>query len=403
MIQPGSPAYWRAVLALAVGSFLTFANLYMTQPLLPVFVNVFGISETMSSLSVSVVILTLSISLLLFAALSEAYGRKPIMVFSMAGVAFTTWLLLLVPSYPLLLLTRALQGVFLAGLPAVAVAYIADEFEPGALTSAVGIYISGNTIGGMVGRLISGLAADWGGYTLSFAVMGCLNLLCFGLFLFLLPKARHFRPRPFSWRNSLGEIGQHISNPALVPAFLVGGLHFFLFVGLYNDITFFLSAPPYELTPTWLGFLFLTYLAGTISSTAAGWTSRWWLTSTGVGVGIGLIALGLLITLERSIWAIIGGLMVICFGFFFAHSLASSYVSRQAPFAKAGASSIYLVAYYLGGSVGSTALGLVYFHWQWNGVVVSSLLVLLITTACSLKMRRQEYSSLTARKGSASV
>ncbi|UFJ41176.1 MFS transporter [Brevibacillus humidisoli] len=390
MIQSGTSQFWRASLALAIGSFLVFANLYMTQPLLPVFVAIYGVSETVSSLSISLVILTLSLSLLIFAALSDAYGRKPVMVCSMVGVTLATWLLIWVPSFPLLLVVRALQGIFLAGLPAVAIAYIADEFDPSVLSSAVGIYISGNTVGGMVGRAVSGFAADWGGYKTSFAVMGCTSLLCLVLFLVLLPEPKRFQRRPFHWRKSLKEMQRHLVNPTLLPAFFAGGLHFFLFVGLYNDVTFLLSSPPYYLTPTWLGFLFLTYLAGTVSSTIAGWTQRWWRLSTGVSMGIAFIAVGLIITLERSIGAIVCGLLAVSFGFFFAHSLTSSYVSKQAPFAKAGASSIYLVAYYLGGSLGSTLLGLVYFIWQWNGVVCVSLLVLLLTFACSQVMRRHE-------------
>ncbi|WP_164553290.1 MFS transporter [Brevibacillus marinus] len=390
MIEAGTSRFWRAALAMSIGSFLIFANLYMTQPLLPLFVEAFGVSETVSSLSVSLVILSLSLFLLVFAALSDAYGRKPIMVFSMVGVTVSTWLLIWVPNFSLLLVLRALQGVFLAGLPAVALAYLADEVEPRALSAAVGIYISGNTIGGMVGRVIAGFAADRGGYELTFLVMGCISLLCLALFMVLLPEAKLFQPRPLRWRESVGAMRQHLVNPVLLPAFFVGGLHFFLFVGLYNDVTFLLSSPPYHLSPGVLGLLFFTYAAGTVSSTLAGWANRWWRSSTGIAFGIACMAGGLLITLARSLGAIICGLLAFCFGYFFAHSLTSSYVSKQASFAKASASSLFLIAYYLGGSVGSTVLGMIYFAWQWEGVIAASMLVLLATFGLSQVKRRHE-------------
>lgn len=400
MIEAGTSLFWRAVVAMSIGSFLIFANLYMTQPLLPLFVETFAVSETLSSLSVSLVILSLSIFLLVFAALSDAYGRKPIMVFSMVGVTVTTWLLTWVPSFSLLLLVRALQGVFLAGLPAVAMAYLADEIEPGALSAAVGIYISGNTIGGMAGRVIAGYAADWGGYEMTFAVMGGMSLLCLLLFIALLPEAKQFRPRPLRWRESLGEMQRHLANPVLLPAFCVGGLHFFLFVGLYNDVTFLLSSPPYHLSPSELGLLFFTYAAGTVSSTLAGWANRWWRTSTGMAFGLAWMAAGLLITLASSLAAIICGLLLFCFGQFFVHSLTATYVGKQATFAKASASSLFLVAYYLGGSIGSTVLGMIYFTWQWNGVIAASILVLMATFGLSRLMRRHEAQQQTAEGSS---
>lgn len=390
LIEAGTSSFWRAVAAMTIGSFLIFANLYMTQPLLPLFVETFSVSETVSSLSVSLVILSLSVFLLVFAALSDAYGRKPIMVVSMVGVTATTWLLTWVPNFPLLLLGRALQGVFLAGLPAVAMAYLADEMSPQALSTAVGIYISGNTIGGMAGRVIAGYAAEWGGYQMAFVAMGCLSLLCLLLFVVLLPEAKQFQPRPLRWRESLGAMQRHLANPILLPAFCVGGLHFFLFVGLYNDVTFLLSSPPYYLSSSELGLLFFTYLAGTVSSTLAGWANRWWRTSTGMAFGLAWMAAGVLITLVSSLGAIICGLLLFCFGQFFVHSLTATYVGKQAMFAKASASSLFLVAYYLGGSVGSTVLGAIYFTWQWSGVIAACLLVLTTTFALSRLMRRHE-------------
>ena len=60
------------------------------------------------------------------------------------------------PSWGALLALRALTGLALSGLPAVAMAYLADEIAPSSLGFAMGLYISGSTIGGMVGRVTVG-------------------------------------------------------------------------------------------------------------------------------------------------------------------------------------------------------------------------------------------------------
>ncbi|MBU2022918.1 MAG: MFS transporter, partial [Gammaproteobacteria bacterium] len=161
MIEVGSSVFWRGTLALVIGSFMIFANVYVTQPLLPMIANEFSISPLQASGSFTITTLTLGISLLFYGPISDALGRKGIMVMTMVGITLTTFCLSLVQSYESLLALRALQGFFLAGLPAIAVAYLGDEYTPEALMVAVGLYISGNTLGGIGGRLIGGFVGEW--------------------------------------------------------------------------------------------------------------------------------------------------------------------------------------------------------------------------------------------------
>ena len=57
------------------------------------------------------------------------------------------------PTWPLLLVARALVGVALAGVPAVSLTYIGEEVDRGSIGLAVGLQIGGNVFGGMAGRL----------------------------------------------------------------------------------------------------------------------------------------------------------------------------------------------------------------------------------------------------------
>jgi YNFM family putative membrane transporter len=77
---------------------------------------------------------------------------------------------------------------------------------------------------------------------------------------------------------------------------------------------------------------------------------------------------GLGLTIFNSLWLIIGGIVVITFGFFGGHSIASSWVGRRAGGAKAHAASIYLFVSYMGSSVAGAAGGVYYAGAGWNGV-----------------------------------
>lgn len=379
MIEAGTRQFWRATLALSMGAFLAFANLYFAQPLLPIFTKEFHLAPVTSSLAVSVTTFSLGLSLLFFGPLSDAFGRKKIMLITMVGVAVMALFIANTHSFTQLLVYRFIEGFFLAGVPSLAIAYIGEEFSRRSLVLAIGIYISGTSIGGMGGRLICGFATELLGWREAFLVMGGVSLLCILLFTLLLPGSRNFKPVPFKPGKIIVDFGKHIRNPVLLFAYFIGGFTFFLFVGEYNFMTFKLTEAPYNLPPSLVGMLFLTYLSGTVSSSLSGRLSKKMPLSLCMALGIAIMAIGIALTMIPNLWMILTGLLVDSFGFFLAHSTASAWVSGRATFSKASASSLYLLFYYTGASLGSFYLGFFY-HWKgWNALVGGALLVLLLT------------------------
>ncbi|WP_085522102.1 MFS transporter [Tuberibacillus sp. Marseille-P3662] len=397
MIEEKTQLFWRTTLALSLGSLVIFANVYFTQPILPVLTEEFAVSPLVSSLSVSFVILALGIALFFYGPISDSIGRRGIMITTMTLATLATLMMVFVPNFESLLIVRILQGICLAGLPSLAVAYIGEEFSSKAIPVAIGVYISGNTIGGMLGRITSGIMTDMFSWRVAFLTMGIISLICLILFIVLLPASRHFVKKPLNWHEALSTYRHHLRNTELRLAYIIGGLHFFIFVGLFNYATYLLSGAPFHLPSSLLGLLFLTYLAGTVSSPIAGRLSAYFSQTFVIGMGITIMVLGLLVTLIPSIIAVIVGLLLICFGFFSAHSVASSWVSSRAAFAKASASGLYLIAYYIGGSLGPFYLDPFWNLWHWDGVIVGCLLVLVVTTFCMWKMYQLEKGSLKRR------
>jgi len=393
VIEAHTPAFRRATLALALGSFMIFCNLYTTQPLLPMLRAEFGVSELLASLTVSLATLTLGVSLLVFGPLSDALGRTRIMLLTMALATACTIGLMLVEGFWALLALRALQGFWLGGLPAIAVAYMGDELERRAMLLAVGLYIAGNTLGGITGRLLSGVVAEQWGWQAAFVAMSGLSVACLLAFHRLLPASQHFRAQPLHPRRVLADLGGHLSDLRLLPAFLVGGLNFFIFVNQYSYVTYRLSAPPYDLSAQWLGMLFLTYLSGTLASLLSGRVLTRLTAPQTMALGIGVFAAGTLLTLAAPLALILAGLAVNAFGFFLTHAVASGWVGREARRARASASSLYLLFYYLGASLGGFYLDPFWRLAAWPGVVTASLMVLAITATLSLQLHRRAIAA----------
>lgn len=360
----GSPGYRRATLALFCAGFATFALLYCVQPLLPALAEHFAVSAASSALALSLTTLSLALCLLLAGALAESWGRKPVMVTAL-GLAVALGLACAwVRDWHLLLLLRALLGLALSGLPALAMAYVGEEFDPEALPAAMGLYIGGTALGGMLGRLLAGLLADLGGWPLALGGIAGMGLLALLLFLWLLPPSRHFHAQPLSLRGLLGNFAGHLGYPPLRELFLQAFLLMGGFVALFNYVGFRLAAPPFSLSATLIGLLFVVYLGGILS---AGWAGRL-VTRHGARQvlqgGIGIMLLGVALCAAPWLWAVVLGLALFTLGFFAAHAVASGQVGQRARGARAQASSLYLCAYYLGSSLVGYAAGWV---WQRGG------------------------------------
>ena len=384
----GSAVYRRMTLVLSFAAVVVFANLHALQPLLPTLAQQFSLSALQTSWSYAVGTLTLGLSLLLYSALSDALGRRLLLGVSFVGMALSTLALTQVQSFEALLWLRALQGFFLGGLPAIAVAYLGEELTPEAMLSAVATYISASSLGGISGRLLAGLSAEAGDWRLVFWLWGLASLLLLYLFWRFLPASSQFVRRRFSSRQAIADYLYHLRQPVLLLTYLLGGLSFFIFSNLYTYIAFVLAAPPYQLGPGWIGLLFLTYLTGTAGSALSSRVARGFGAVPGMMLGVVLMMLGTVLTLGSALAVIVTGFFVSAFGFFLTHSLATSWVSQHASRAKASASALYLVFYYVGASTGG-----IYLHWFWDwlswpGVVLGALLGYSVVLGLCVGLRR---------------
>src|SRR3990167_6938848 len=378
-LMRGTAAYRRATLALFCAGFATFALLYCVQPLLPLLAAHFSVSAAGSSLALSLTTLSLALCLLVSGALAESWGRKPVMVAALGLAGVLGIACALVETWDsLLLLLRALLGLALSGLPALAMAYVGEEFDPEALPAAMGLYIGGTALGGLLGRLLAGLLGDIGGWPLALGGIAGMGLLALALFIWLLPPSRHFRAQPLSLRRFLGNFTQHLGNPQLRALFLLAFLLMGGFVALFNYVGFRLAAAPFSLSSTLIGLLFTVYLVGIFS---AGWAGRLvphFGARQVLQGGIGIMLLGVALCATPWLSAVVLGLALFTLGFFAAHAVASGQVGQHAKGAKAQASALYLCAYYLGSSVVGYAGGYVWEHAGWLPLlaVLASLFVL---------------------------
>ena len=364
----GSAVYRRLTLAMLFAGFSTFSLLYAVQPLLPLFAGQYRLTAASASLAVSAATGPLAIGILVAGMISDRVGRRPLMVGAMIAAGALTLAAAAAPGWGTLLALRLLTGIALAGVPAVAMAYVAEEVDAASVGAAMGLYIAGSALGGMGGRLIASLVADVAGWRWALAVVGMLGLAMGEAFRRLAPPSYRFRRQAPAPRDLLAQSRRLFADRALPLLYAEGFLLMGVFVTIYNYAGFRLLAPPYSLGQAAVGAVFLLYILGSASSAwfggLAGRVGRrriFW-------VPIAILMLGVVLTAARSLALFVTGIGVVTIGFFGAHSIASAWVGRRAVGQRGQAAALYLFFYYLGSSVLGSAGGVAWSRAGWPGV-----------------------------------
>jgi YNFM family putative membrane transporter len=387
-IEKDTPMFMRTVLALFSGGFATFALLYCVQPMMPVLSREFSINAAQSSLILSVSTAMLALGLLITGPISDRLGRKPVMVLSLFSAAIFTLASGMVPSWEGVLITRALVGLSLSGLAAVAMTYLSEEIHPNHIGLAMGLYIGGNAIGGMSGRVITGVLIDYVSWHAAIMVVGGLALIAAAVFWRILPESRNFRARSLHPRSLLEGFVVQFRDAGLPLLFIEAFLLMGSFVTMFNYIGYRLLAEPYHLSQAVVGLFSVVYLSGIYSSAKIGSLADKLGRRQVLWAVIVMMLVGVSLTMFTPLPVVIVGVLLFTFGFFGAHSVASSWIGRRAITAKGQASSLYLFSYYVGSSVAGTGGGVFWHYAGWNGIGLFIGALLLVALAVALRLAK---------------
>ncbi|WP_311269591.1 MFS transporter [Sphingobium sp. WCS2017Hpa-17] len=376
-IRRGTATYRRASFSLLLGGLSTFNLLYCVQPLMPEFSRVFGVGADQSALCLSLTTAALAPSLLLAAPLADRFGRKPVMLVSvllssllvLAGAIMNDWWGFLA--------TRALLGLTLGGLPAIAMTYLAEEIEPAALGATMSLYIGGNALGGVAARLMNGILADHFSWHLALAITGSLGILGALVMGCLLPRSRVFVPVARREQAQKGGYLSHLKSRRTMLLLAEGALLSGILVTVSNLLGYRLVATPFHLSVTLASLVFVTYLLGSPTTIIASRIAERFGKILVLNAGFCLILLGVGLMILDALTPIALGLAVLTVGFFTAHGSASVLITMGAHGSKAQAASLYLFAFYSGSGIISWFGGHV---WIWGGWQAVTLYIALLGT-----------------------
>ena len=364
---------------LAVGliGYCAFINLYAPQSILPLLSHEFGASAAEVSTIITVSTLAVALTAPFTGAIADVLGRKRVIVAAMFVIVVPTLMVGMATSLSALIFWRAVQGLVLPPIFAVTVAYIGDEWPPREATTAAGIYSSGASLGGFSGRLVTGFLADLIGWRAGFNALAVIAFAGAIAVAFLLPHERRF-VRSEGLLASGRQMLAHFRNGQLVATYAVGFGVLFNFICTFTYVSFHLAAPPYNLSSSALGAIFVVYLVGSVLTPWIGWAvTRFGRRHFMVWV-IALWVAGIALTLAPSLPLIILGLAVSAGCGLICQAISTGYVTITAKAGRSSAVGLYVTSFYIGGSFGAALGGLSWTLAGWPACVALVVAMLLV-------------------------
>jgi MFS transporter, YNFM family, putative membrane transport protein len=362
-----------SLIGVGAAGFSAFLNLNATQPILPMLLAAFDATKASVSLTVSMPALGVALAAPFIGLFSDKIGRKRVIVPAMFLLTLPTFLAGCSGNLNELIFWRFIQGLILPAIFAVAMTYVGEEWEYGGLGQAMATYAAGNVLGGITGRLISGIVAAHFGWRDVFYVLALANVLAAVTAWVLLPRSRHF----IKHRHHLSysqTIRGHLSNKELLCVFLLGGNMMFAGMATFTYVIFHLSNPPYSLSTVALSWIFTISLVGAFILPHAGRLMDKFGMRPTMMVTITISAMGLMLTLLPNIFCVIAGMTISSTALLISQSATTSSLKQFTRYGNSSASGLYVFFYYIGGCLGGALPGMMGAASTWAGCVALVLL-----------------------------
>ena len=371
---------------------ITFCSLYAAQPIQPVFQQEFALSSLQAILFTTLMMLPLGFAPMVYGILLESLSARLLVRTAILVLGLLELVFCLTNNYLLLLTLRGLQGMVIPAILTSLVSYISFTAPREDVQAAVARYIAATILGGFLGRFLSGLFTDLFGWRFFFGVLGVLLIWGFFLLRHLEKDAnlQYSRPRA-------AEVAELIRQPQFFWLYLAIFSVFFVFAGLLNFLPFELKALNPAFRETGIGFMYFGYVMGILVSLNVRRLISLFGSETKVALaGLLLYIAGIFGFMIKDHRAMFLAMFVFCTGMFMAHSLLSGYINTLAKHKKGIANGVYISFYYLGGTIGSFAPGVLYEHLGWRAFLCSLIVVVAGALGCILRL--QSVSKITGQQ-----
>jgi len=362
----------------------SIANMYITQPVLPVLKSEFGVDMVQVSFTVSAVILGITLFNLPFGLLADRLPIRPIIM--AGGTALALGGVVCATSHQMwvLIAARFFQGAFIPALTTCLAAYLARTLPLARLNVVMGAYVAATVVGGMGGRLMGGWIHQATNWRYAFAILAALVAVTTLAACRVLPRRM---PEPAGRAEAIGFLTLLRAWPRL-RLYLCAAFSFAAFSSIFNYLPFRLAEPAFDFSTNQTTALYGVYVMGIFSGPMAGRLSSRYGSGTTMIVSTILLAGALGLVMVPSRTAVIIALLGICTFYFSVHATAVGALNRKLAGGQGRANALYVLFYYAGGWLGITVAGMIYKWGGWSAMVAMCLVLMVAPLATGIGEKR---------------
>jgi predicted MFS family arabinose efflux permease len=374
---------------IATMAFLTVVDLFAAQALLPTLVVRYGVSPAAMGLAVNACTFGMAAAGLAVALFSRHIDRRMGILLSLVLLTIPTALLAWAPNLAVFATLRVVQGLCMATAFSLTLAHLGEHYSASQAAGAFAAYITGNVASNLIGRLIATGAAEHFGLAGAFYTFAALNLAGAVLAYFVIPaRPREMTAAAMPMDMAMRSWLEHLRHPSLRAGFGIGFCILFAFIGTFTFVNFVLVAPPLSVGMMELGVIYFVFLPSILTTPLAGAAAGKAGTRNALLGALAAAALGLPLLLSQRLPLVLGGMVLVAAGTFFAQALATGFVSHTATRDRSAASGMYLASYFIGGLIGTAVLGQLFDRLGWTATVIGIGLALAVAAILSLRLEK---------------
>jgi len=366
----------------------TAANLYYNQPILPLIADEFALTDAQLGSIPAFTQFGYAFALSFISPLGDSSNRRRLISILSCLLVASCLLALMAPNLTVLLVAVFIIGVS-ANITQQLIPFAASLVTPENKGTTLGTLMMGLTIGILLSRTLSGFVGEQFGWRSVFIMSAVLAAL-FGLLLRLFLPTNKPQANLGYFSLIKSTLSLFVKHKPLQIFTLSGAFWFASFNVLWATLAIYVSDAPFNYNAQQAGLFGVIALAGVIGAKSSGkWVNRLGSKKLIMSVSI-FAAMGFAITgvFAGNLIALIIGIIFIDFAIFSAQVANQVRVFSIDPKAQSRINGIYMLGYYLGGALGSVIGVKAFALYQWPGVVVVSVTLLLASAMINFFAKR---------------
>jgi predicted MFS family arabinose efflux permease len=353
---------------MAIGSGLSVANLYYSQPLLERMAGDFSVSASRMGIVATATQVGYALGMMLLAPLGDLLERRRLIVVLLGVTALTLAAVAAAPSFAWLAIASLAMGAATV-TPQIIIPFAAAIAEPHERGKVVGTVMSGLLIGILLARTASGFLGSHLGWRAVFWLAAGLMVGLMILMAKALPTSTPTLAGTSYATLMRSLVGLVRDLPELRTSALFGGLAFASFSVFWTVLAFHLAGPPFGYGSDVVGLFGLVGAAGALAAPLVGTFAdrrgpRW---SIGLGLTTMLASFAVLAAFGWSLTGLVVGVLLLDVGAQGNHISNQTRIYGLMPEARSRLNTVYMVSFFLGGALGSAAGAAAWPRYGWPG------------------------------------